>query len=432
MNLLAEADAPLGRKLAVFAVVFVLTTVLTVLHDGQVEAPVGLSRRPLRRAAAGSAEAARAGGRLAARGGLKAARLAAANGGRFSPGRLALAGLVSLAVAMGIGRFAFTPLLPMMLSDGVVDLAGASWLASANYFGYVLGAVLCVVQPAIWQRLGLAPFRAAAWVRGGLTATVLLTLGMALPLPAAWPTLRFAAGVASAIVFVFTSGWCLARLAERGAPALGGLIYVGPGIGIVASGLLASGLVALDRPGGQWLAAVRRPGRAARGLHLAGLRCGGGAGGCAARCGNPCGASRQRGTRRAADLAGRTRPADRGVRAGRLRLHHHRHLPAGDRAPGAGRLGLARLLLAACSASAASSVRCFRPPARTGRPAPAARRLLPDAGARHRDRPVEPEPRRLCRRQPAARPAVHRDSPSSRCRRCAGCGRCVPPRRWAC
>ncbi len=185
---------------------------------------------------------------------MKAARLAAANGGRFSPGRLALAGLVSLAVAMGIGRFAFTPLLPMMLSDGVVDLAGASWLASANYFGYVLGAVLCVAQPAIWQRLGLAPFRAAAWVRGGLTATVLLTLGMALPVPVAWPTLRFAAGVASALVFVFTSGWCLARLAERGAPALGGLIYVGPGIGIAVGGLLTSGLVALDsRAASGWL-----------------------------------------------------------------------------------------------------------------------------------------------------------------------------------
>ena len=67
-----------------------------------------------------------------------------------SPGAwpIALAGLVSLAVAMGIGRFAFTPILPMMLSDGVVDLPGASWLASADYLGYMLGAIFCTLQPA--------------------------------------------------------------------------------------------------------------------------------------------------------------------------------------------------------------------------------------------------------------------------------------------
>ncbi len=39
---------------------------------------------------------------------------------------------------------------------------------------------------------------------------------MALPWPAAWPVLRFAAGVASAVVFVYSSGWCLATLARLG------------------------------------------------------------------------------------------------------------------------------------------------------------------------------------------------------------------------
>jgi membrane protein implicated in regulation of membrane protease activity len=71
--------------------------------------------------------------------------------------RIAAAGLVSLAVAMGIGRFAFTPLLPMMLADGVLDLPTASWLASANYFGYLVGALLCTFQPWIWRRLGSPP-----------------------------------------------------------------------------------------------------------------------------------------------------------------------------------------------------------------------------------------------------------------------------------
>jgi predicted MFS family arabinose efflux permease len=162
-----------------------------------------------------------------------------------SPWPIALAGLVALAVAMGLGRFAFTPLLPMMLNDGVLDLPAASWLASANYFGYLLGAMLCTLQPWLWARFrGLPLLAYSSLVRAGLLATGLLTLAMAWQMPAAWPWLRFAAGVASAVVFVFTSGWCLSRLARLGFPALGGVIYAGPGAGIVVSGLFASGMVA--------------------------------------------------------------------------------------------------------------------------------------------------------------------------------------------
>ena len=163
-----------------------------------------------------------------------------------TPGRwaIALAGAVSLAVAMGIGRFAFTPLLPMMLHDGVIDLHGASWLASANYLGYLAGALLCTFQPWIWARVrGLPAIHATKLVRGGLVATGLLTLGMALPLPWTWGLLRFAAGVASAVVFVYVSGWCLGTLARMNHAALGGAIYTGPGAGIVISGVFASGMV---------------------------------------------------------------------------------------------------------------------------------------------------------------------------------------------
>jgi predicted MFS family arabinose efflux permease len=162
----------------------------------------------------------------------------------LTPLRIALAGLSALAVAMGIGRFAFTPILPMMLHDGVVDLQQASWLASMNYIGYLVGAVLCTFDPWLRRRVGIRnPADAPALVRRGLAATALLTLAMALPGPAAWPALRFAAGVASAYVLVYSSGWCLAQLAARGTPALGGVMFAGPGAGIVASGLLASVMV---------------------------------------------------------------------------------------------------------------------------------------------------------------------------------------------
>src|SRR5216683_1511823 len=84
--------------------------------------------------------------------------------------RVALAGLAALAVAMGIGRFAFTPLLPMMQEDAGVSVADGGWLASANYFGYFLGAL-----SAVW-----IPIRAAAAIRAGLIVISLTTLAMGL------------------------------------------------------------------------------------------------------------------------------------------------------------------------------------------------------------------------------------------------------------
>lgn len=166
-----------------------------------------------------------AGGATVARGGV-----------RREPGAwtIALSGLVSLAVAMGIGRFAFTPLLPMMLHDGTVTLAEGGWLATLNYIGYFVGALACMfIRPD-----------AARMVRVGLAATVLLTLGMALPGGVtAWSLWRGAAGIVSALVMVYTAAWCMHRLAELGQPVLGGLIFCGPGIGIVATGVAAFGMV---------------------------------------------------------------------------------------------------------------------------------------------------------------------------------------------
>ena len=167
------------------------------------------------------------------------------------PWAIALAGMVSLGVAMGIGRFAFTPILPMMLADGVLDLPAASWLASANYLGYLVGALLCMLQPWFWTRFPRLPSWAfSQLVRGGLLMTGVLTLAMGWLEAPAWPLLRFLAGVTSGIVFVYTSGWCLSRLASLGVPSMGGFIYMGPGAGIVLSGLAASGMVA-----GRWTAA---------------------------------------------------------------------------------------------------------------------------------------------------------------------------------
>lgn len=160
----------------------------------------------------------------------------------ISPVRIATAGALSLAVAMGIGRFAFTPILPMMLNDGVVDIAGGSLLATLNYLGYLGGALFCVLLPRLMR--GREPSN-AVMVRGGLLATVVLTAAMAVPVAGLWPLWRFLSGISSALVFVHTSAWCLARLADGRGAALSGMIYTGPGVGITVSGLAAMAIAAM-------------------------------------------------------------------------------------------------------------------------------------------------------------------------------------------
>ncbi|SFM66715.1 YbfB/YjiJ family MFS transporter [Variovorax sp. OV329] len=145
--------------------------------------------------------------------------------------RAAMACMVCLAVAMGLGRFAFTPALPLMLHEGKLDLQGGGVLASLNYLGYLVGALSCVAIHA----------RASAMVRIGLASTAVLLLGMGLLHGfGAWGVMRTAAGVMSAWTFVFASGWGLRRLAETGAPKLAGVIYAGPGVGILLAGVLGS------------------------------------------------------------------------------------------------------------------------------------------------------------------------------------------------
>jgi predicted MFS family arabinose efflux permease len=145
--------------------------------------------------------------------------------------RAALACMVTLAVALGVGRFAFTPLLPLMLHGGGLDLRHGGWLASLNYAGYFVGAVTCAA-------LRFAP---AKIVRAGLAGTVVLTLAMGLTQQFwVWAVVRFVAGAVSAATFVFASQWGLRRLAQLGANEWGGVIFTGPGVGIVATGLLVS------------------------------------------------------------------------------------------------------------------------------------------------------------------------------------------------
>ena len=159
--------------------------------------------------------------------------------------RAVVTGLAGLAVGMGIGRFALTPLLPLLRADGLTLTQGA-WLADANYLGYVLGALAYLAVNPL-------PSRAA---RVGLVAVSLFTLCMAPSPPFVWSLLlRLAAGVASAFVLVGISAWALGAIAgTRRTDAAGG-IYAGVGIGILAAGLaaMAVGVAGDTATVGWWL-----------------------------------------------------------------------------------------------------------------------------------------------------------------------------------
>ncbi len=147
---------------------------------------------------------------------------------------IALAGLVALAVAMGIGRFAFTPILPMMQEDAGVSIATGGWLASANYLGYLAGAL-----SVIWWRIA-----ATIGIRVGLATIGLATLAMGLEHHlAVWLALRALAGVASAWVLIYVSAWALEHLAALNRPALGNTVYAGVGTGIALAGGLCLALM---------------------------------------------------------------------------------------------------------------------------------------------------------------------------------------------
>jgi Uncharacterised MFS-type transporter YbfB len=117
----------------------------------------------------------------------------------------AIAGLIALAAGMGIGRFAFTPVLPMMQADAGVTIAAGAWLASTNYIGYLVGSLSALV----WRD------QPSTAIRTGLTMIGLSTVGMGFEHDvAAWALLRFVAGVGSALVLIFVFSWSTDRFAH--------------------------------------------------------------------------------------------------------------------------------------------------------------------------------------------------------------------------
>jgi len=147
---------------------------------------------------------------------------------KHAPLRLALAGAVAMGCAMGIGRFVYTPILPEMMAALHLTASEAGFIASANFAGYLIGALVAAAS-------FFAP-RRRPWMLAALLVSALTTGAMAVTSSSfIFMLLRFLGGFASAFALVFTSSLVLERLSETGRGHMAGHQFAGVGAGIAIS-----------------------------------------------------------------------------------------------------------------------------------------------------------------------------------------------------
>jgi len=155
---------------------------------------------------------------------------------------VAFAGSIALAAALGIGRFVYTPILPPMVAALGFTKSTAGAIASANFLGYLIGALL-VASPILRGSR-------RAWLLGALVMSAMTTGAMGLTNSLKlFVLLRFVGGAASAFVLVLASALVLERLAEAGRAGLSALCFAGVGIGIAVSAMLVAAML---RAGHDW------------------------------------------------------------------------------------------------------------------------------------------------------------------------------------
>lgn len=155
-------------------------------------------------------------------------------------------GIFSLMIAMGIGRFAYTPILPLMQNALSFTDALAGYLASSNYAGYLAGAILAGVLPLKKHK--------TIYLRVSLIISVITTFSMGLSHSyILMLVLRFVSGLASAFIFVLASSIVLDKLSTADKTNWSGFFYSGVGFGIFFSTLFIPSLNHLFGWEGVWI-----------------------------------------------------------------------------------------------------------------------------------------------------------------------------------
>ena len=136
-----------------------------------------------------------------------------------------LGGAAAMFTAMGIGRFAYTPAITFMLEAGILNTAQAGFIASANFAGYLAGALFYTLR---------APKKHTFEI--SLVLSVLTTAAMPVFSGLGWWSLiRFLSGFYSAAVFICATEKVYTALYAANRQNLGGLLFSGVGAGIAFS-----------------------------------------------------------------------------------------------------------------------------------------------------------------------------------------------------
>ncbi|HUC62663.1 MAG TPA: YbfB/YjiJ family MFS transporter [Alphaproteobacteria bacterium] len=159
----------------------------------------------------------------------------------------ALAGLCASLVGIGLARFAYTPLIPPLISEGWFGAAAAAYLGAANLAGYLAGALV----GHVWIRW----FRAASVLRAAMLVTAASLLACV------WRDGGFAwffawrvlSGYTGGVIMVLAAPTVLLATPPGRRGLVGGAIFTGVGIGIAASGTLVPYLLSLDGLVTAWL-----------------------------------------------------------------------------------------------------------------------------------------------------------------------------------
>ncbi|MEI7292919.1 YbfB/YjiJ family MFS transporter [Paraburkholderia tropica] len=147
-----------------------------------------------------------------------------------------LAGLCGSFVAIGLARFAYTPLIPPLIQAHWFTASQAVTLGAANFAGYLLGALLGrPIAHALTNRHALRVLMA--------TATIAF-FACAFPLSVAWFfAWRLASGVAGGAIMVLVATSILPHVPPARRGFVSGMIFLGLGLGIAASGTLIPSLL---------------------------------------------------------------------------------------------------------------------------------------------------------------------------------------------
>lgn len=137
--------------------------------------------------------------------------------------------MLALMIAMSISRFAYTPILPFMQQDTSMNNQNAGLLATFNYLGYLMGAII-----PMFITIKSKVFDLKLYVMINVISVILMGFSEHFLI---WSVLRIIAGIMSGTIFVVASNVALEALRMANKQSISGILYSAVGIGIFSSSI---------------------------------------------------------------------------------------------------------------------------------------------------------------------------------------------------